>query len=199
VQALPRSDAYAIFFVAPLLITMLAVPVLGERIEWQRWAAIGVGLIGVLVVLRLGGDGIGTGAGLSVAVSALGYAASAITVRVLGRTASTQAMVFWMTLILAVGGTALAAPGWMAIDGGHWDTLAVVTVTGALGQYAVTEALRSAGAAAVAPFEYTALLWGLGLDWAVWQVAPGASILTGATIVVASGLYLIRRESRAHA
>jgi drug/metabolite transporter (DMT)-like permease len=194
-QTLPLSDVYAIFFIAPLLITALAVPILGERVEWQRWVAIAVGLAGVLVVLRPGGSGIGTWAGLAVAVAALGYAASAITVRVLGRTDSTQSMVFWMTLMLAVGASALAAPGWVAIDGGHWDTLAVVAVTGAVGQYAVTEAFRSADAAVVAPFEYTALLWGLGLDWMVWQVAPQAPTLTGAAIVVASGLYLIRREA----
>lgn len=194
-QDLPLSDVYAIFFIAPLLITALAVPILGERVEWQRWVAIGVGLAGVLVVLRPGGSGIGTWAGLAVAASALGYAASAITVRVLGRTDSTQSMVFWMTLMLAVGGGALAAPGWVAIDGAHWDTLAVVAVTGAVGQYAVTEAFRSADAAAVAPFEYTALLWGVGLDWMVWQVAPQSHTLAGAAIVVASGLYLIRREA----
>jgi drug/metabolite transporter (DMT)-like permease len=194
-QDLPLSDVYAIFFIAPLLITALAVPILGERVEWQRWVAIAVGLAGVLVVLRPGGSGIGTWAGLAVAVSALGYAASAITVRVLGRTDSTQSMVFWMTLMLAVGGSALAAPHWVSIDGGHWDTLAVVAVTGAVGQYAVTEAFRSADAGAVAPFEYTALLWGLGLDWMVWEVAPQSHTLAGAAIVVASGLYLIRRET----
>lgn len=194
-QTLPLSDVYAIFFIAPLLITALAVPILGERVEWQRWVAIGVGLLGVLVVLRPGGEGIGTWAGLAVAASALGYAASAITVRVLGRTDSTQAMVFWMTLMLAVGGSALAAPGWVAIDPAHHGTLLLVAFTGAIGQYAVTEAFRSADAAAVAPFEYTALLWGMGIDFAIWQVAPQAHTLGGAAIVIASGLYLIRRES----
>jgi drug/metabolite transporter (DMT)-like permease len=196
-QTLPLSDVYAIFFIAPLLITALAVPILGERVESQRWVAIGIGLLGVLVVLNPGGAGIGTWAGLAVAASALGYAASAITVRVLGRTDSTQSMVFWMTLMLAVGGSALAAPGWVAIDPAHHGALAVVAVTGALGQYAVTEAFRTADAAAVAPFEYTALLWGLGLDFAIWQVAPQGYTLGGAAIVVASGLYLIRRESAA--
>jgi drug/metabolite transporter (DMT)-like permease len=196
-RRMPLSEVYAIFFVAPLLITALAVPVLGERVEWQRWLAIAVGLCGVLVVLRPGTSGIATLTGLAVMASALGYAASAITVRVLGRTDSTQSMVFWMTLMLACGGSALAWPEWLPLASSHYAPLALVAVTGALGQYAITEAFRSAEASVVAPLEYTALVWGLGLDWTFWRVVPDDSTLLGAAIVIASGLYLIRREAQA--
>ena len=84
-RTLPLSTAYTIFFVAPLLITALSVPILGERVGPRRWAAIAVGLLGVLVVLRPTGEGMLTLAGLAVLLAAFGYAVSAITVRVLAR------------------------------------------------------------------------------------------------------------------
>jgi drug/metabolite transporter (DMT)-like permease len=195
---LPLADAYAIFFIAPLLITALAAPLLGERVEWQRWAAIAVGLGGVVIVLRPTGAGVLTLAGLAVVAAAAGYALSAIAVRVLGRTDSTQSMVFWAVLALSLGGGALALPDWRPVQDGHWATIAGIGVTGALGQYALTEAFRRGEASVVAPFEYTALAWGVSLDWWLWRTPPGALTLLGAAVVVASGIFLLRRE-RTHA
>jgi drug/metabolite transporter (DMT)-like permease len=193
-QTLPLSTAYALFFVAPLLITALSVPLLGERVGPRRWTAIAVGLAGVLVVLRPTGEGLFTLAGLAVLVAALGYALSALTVRVLGRTDSTQAMVFWLVGFLALGAGLLAAPRWVAIDPSHWPLIAGIGATGALGQWAVTEAFRQGEASVVAPLEYTALAWGLALDLALWGVLPDTVTWIGAAIIVASGLYLLRRE-----
>src|SRR5215212_1152545 len=96
VRHLPLSDAYAIFFVAPLLITCFAVPILREHVDRRRWIAIAVGFAGMLIVLRPTAAGAVTLPGLAILVTALGYALSAITVRVLGRTDSTQSMVFWL-------------------------------------------------------------------------------------------------------
>jgi drug/metabolite transporter (DMT)-like permease len=197
-QSLPLTTAYTLFFVAPLLITALSVPLLGERVGPRRWGAIAVGLVGVLVVLRPSGEGLFTLAGLAVLVAALGYALSAIAVRVLGRTDSTQAMVFWLVGFLALGAGLLAAPQWHPIAAQHWPLIAGVGATGALGQWAVTEAFRQAEASVVAPLEYSALAWGLALDLALWGVLPGAVTWLGAAIIVASGLYLLRRE-RVHA
>src|SRR5690606_23606720 len=84
-RTIPLSTAYSIFFAAPLLITALSVPILKEHVGPRRWTAIGIGFIGVLVVLRPTGGGVLTLAGLAVLASALGYAVSAITVRILAR------------------------------------------------------------------------------------------------------------------
>lgn len=195
-RSLPLAEVYAIFFIAPLLIVVLAVPVLGESVSWPQGLAVAAGLFGVLVILRPDGTGVGTWAGLAVAASALAYATAAITGRVLSRSDSTQSMVFWMTLILAVGGTLLALPNWVPINPQHAGILTLVAVTGALGQYALTEAFRHADAAVVAPFEYTALLWGVGIDWWLWQLNPQTSTLVGAGIVVASGLFLVRYQAQ---
>ncbi|TLX23277.1 DMT family transporter [Thermomonas fusca] len=193
-KTLPLSTAYSIFFVAPLLITALSVPFLGERVGPRRWTAIGIGLLGVLVVLRPTGQGMLTLAGGAVLLAAFGYAVSAITVRVLARTDSTQAITFWLLALMALGAGALAAPGWVPLGGEHLWIVAAIGVAGALGQYAITEAFRVGEASLVAPLEYTALVWGVGLDLLVWGVLPDAVTWAGAGIIIASGLYLLRRE-----
>lgn len=191
---LPLAEAYSIFFVAPLLVTALSVPLLGEQVGPRRWAAIVVGLIGVLVILRPTGQGVLSIAGLAVLVSAAAYSLSAIAVRVLHRTDNGQSMVFWMLAMLSLGAGALAWPGWVAVNWSHWPVLAGVGLVGFLGQIAITEAFRHGQASVVAPFEYSALAWGLGLDWLFWRVLPDSVTYLGAGIIIASGLYLIRRE-----
>ena len=155
-------------------------------------------MIGVLVVLRPTGEGLLTLAGLAVIGCAFGYAVSAITVRVLGRTDSTQTMVFWMLTWLALGAGLLAWPDWQAVKSMHGPLILGVGLAGALGQYAVTEAFRRGEASMIAPFEYTALAWGLGLNLAIWGVLPDTVTWIGAGVIVLSGLYLLRRE-RTHA
>ena len=191
---MPLSGAYAIFFVAPLLITALSVPLLGERVGPRRWGAIAAGLAGVVVALRPTGEGMASLAGLAVLLAALGYAVSAITVRLLSRTDSTQAMVVWLMALIALGAGALAWPAWVPIARGDLWIVGAIGVTGALGQVAVTEAFRQGEASLVAPFEYTALAWGVGLDLALWGVLPDAATWLGAAVVVASGLYMLHRE-----
>jgi drug/metabolite transporter (DMT)-like permease len=196
VGKLPLSTAYAIFFAAPLLITAFAVPLLGERVEPARWAAIAVGLAGVLIALRPTASGAATWSGLALLVAAMCYALSAITVRVLGRTDSTKTMMFWLVTLMAVGSGLLAIPQWRPVEGRHAWVILAVAVTGSLGQWAITEAFRTGEASFVAPFEYTALGWGMALDWLVWQVAPEPTALAGAVLAVAGGVYLVRREHR---
>ena len=191
---LPLAEAYSIFFVAPLLITALSVPFLGERVDAARWTAILVGLLGVIVVLRPTGSGMFTLGGVAVLGSALCYSISAIAVRILGRTDSSESQVFWLMAMVALGAGIMAAPHWTAIRAVDTWVLVGVAVSGFLGQLAITEAFRHGEASVIAPFEYSALAWGLGLDWALWRTLPDGFTLLGATIIVASGVYLVRRE-----
>lgn len=195
-RSLPLAEAYALFFVAPLMITALAVPLLGEHVSWRCWCAIAVGLAGVVVVLRPSGAGMLSLSGLAMLGAALCYAVSAISVRLLGRTDTTQAMVFWMLTLLSVFATALAWPEWRAVRSEHFLLLAGIGVSGAIGQYCVTEAFRDTPASVVAPLEYTALVWALALDWLLLHTFPAPVTLLGAGVIVASGLYLIRSEGR---
>jgi drug/metabolite transporter (DMT)-like permease len=193
-RTLPLAETYSLFFVAPLIITALAALVLGEPVDWRGWVAILAGFCGTLIVLRPTGAGVLTLAGLCVLVSATGYAISAIAVRVLGRSDTVQAMVFWMLAMTSVFATALAWREWTPILAAHWRVIVLLAVSGAIGQYAITEAFRRAAASRIAPLEYTALVWGIILDRLVWHTLPDAVTLAGAAVIIASGLYLLQRE-----
>jgi len=191
------ATTYSIFMFAPLLVAAISVPLLGERVAGAQWTAISVGLGGVLLMIAPRGDGGWVSVGALAALAAVvTYSLSAVTIRMLARTDTTESMVFWFSVLLSVGAGLLAMPGWAPLQSADWPLFAGIGVTGALGQHFITEAFRRAPAAVVAPFEYTALLWGVALDLAIWRVLPGGTTLAGGTIVIAAGLYLIARERR---
>ncbi len=193
-KELGLAEAYTLFFIAPLLITALSTVVLGEKVRAAHWVAIVLGMVGVVVALRPSQDAFFTLGALAVLGAACGYAVSAITGRVLSRTDSSASLVFWTTALLALGAGTLAWPNWVGVAQAHWPLVAGLAVTGFLGQLAITEAFRHGQASVVAPFEYTALAWGMGLDWVLWQAVPGVSTLLGGAIIIGSGLYLVRQE-----
>jgi RarD protein len=196
VRRLSMAETYSVFLCAPLVMTALSVPLLGERVPPRRWLTIGVGLCGVLIMLRPTTNGLVSIAALAAALSACSYALSALTVRKLGRTNSSAAMVVWFLLMAGMGAGLLAAPEWRRVATTDWPWLAAIGVSGALGQYWVTEAFRRAPPAVVAPFEYSAILWAFGIDWFFWSVLPSAVVVTGATIIISCGLFIIWDERR---
>ena len=131
---------------------------------------------------------------LAAFLSATFYALSAIALRAVTRTDTTSSVVFWTIAIMTVSTTLIAFPGWVPVRTEHWGLLAAMGIFGAIGQSLLTEAFRAAPPSIVAPFEYTALLWGIGIDWTFWGVLPSARVLLGGGIVIASGLYLIWHE-----
>lgn len=194
VRFLSLADAYTIYMSAPLLITALAVPFLGERVGWRRWLAVIVGLIGVIVVLKPSGAGFITIGGLAALLSAVLYAISAITIRILSRTDTGAAIIFWVLLFIALFSGAFALFEWTPLQREHGWLILGVGLSGAIGQHFITYAFRQASPAVVAPIEYTALLWGMTFDWLLWLTLPGSRMLMGAAIIVGSGLYIIYRE-----
>ena len=188
------ADTYTIFMSAPLLITALSVPMLGEYVGWRRWIAVIAGLLGVIMVLKPSGAGLITLGGLAALLSAVGYALSALTIRILSRTDTGAATIFWALLVTTVISGAIAAFQWVPLRAEHWMLIAGVGLSGAIGQYFITQAFRLAAPPVVAPIEYTALLWGILFDWLLWLTTPGVRTLLGAAIIVGSGLYLIYRE-----
>ena len=193
-KRLSLADSYTLFFIAPLLITVFAAPVLGETVGRARWIAILVGLVGVLVVLRPTGEGYATLGAAAVLGAAVAYAIGAVTVRVLARTDTLEAMMFWMTSLVAVGATLLTGSDWQPVEPSHWPALVTIGITGSVAQYALTRAFQLGDASAIAPFEYVALAFGIAIDWWLWQSLPDRYVFLGAAIIIGSGIYLFRAE-----
>jgi drug/metabolite transporter (DMT)-like permease len=156
---MPLSTAYAIVFVAPLMVTALAVPLLGEKVG-----------------------------------PALCYAIAVVTVRKLALRDSPEAMVFWFLLLLAVFAGSIAVFDWRPLQPAHLPAIAAVGLSGALGQVALTHAFRLGEASQIAPLEYASLVWVVTLDLVLWAALPDGMTWIGAAIIIASGLYLVRRE-----
>nr|WP_315394881.1 DMT family transporter [uncultured Duganella sp.] len=193
-KALSLAEAYSIFFIAPSLITALSVFVLKEKVGAGQWVAIAVGLVGVLVVLRPEGTGFLTLGGLAVLGAAACYAMSAIAARLLARTDSTESMMFWLLVMMAAGAVALSYNIWVPVRAEDAWVLVALALSGFFGQLAITKAFSTGKASVVAPFEYSALAWGVAIDWLLWQTLPDGYTLLGAAIIIASGIYLVRRE-----
>ncbi|HUQ09633.1 MAG TPA: DMT family transporter [Steroidobacteraceae bacterium] len=195
-KELSLARAYSLFFIAPMLIAVLSIFMLGERVQRAQWVAIGTGFAGVLIVLKPDTAGFGWAGSLAILGTAFCYALSSVLVRIIGRSDSTQSMIFWMTCMLAIGTTALALPDWQPLVTTHYPILLGVALTGAVGQWGITEAFKRAPAASVAPLEYSGLAWVLIIDLLVWSVLPGWRTLAGAAVIIGSGVYLLRHEAR---
>jgi len=197
VHRLTLAQTYSLFLAAPLLMTALSVPLHGEKVTGRRWLAILVGLGGRRLILQPRGGGFNSLVAASAdPLATLCYSLSLLTVRSLGRRNSSMSMVFWYLAAVSVGSGALAISDWHAVDSSDWRWLAGIGITGALGQLWLTDAFRCAPPAVVAPFEYTAILWALGIDWIFWSASPSAGLLLGAAIVVSSGIFVIWDERR---
>lgn len=194
-QKLSLAETYALFFIAPTLIMALSVWFLKESVDRAQWAAMIVGLAGVMVVLRPDGAHFFSLGGLAVLGSAACYAASAIASRIVSRSDSSEQIMFWLLVMTAAGAGTLAAPHWVALRVGDLPVLAGLAVSGFLGQLAITKAFSTGKASTVAPFEYSALAWGVAIDWLLWHTLPDRYTLLGAAIIIASGVYLVRREA----
>ena len=197
---MPLADVTAISFSAPVFIAGLSVLLLRETVGWHRWSAIVVGFVGMLVILRpnVGEAGAGmlqSGALVVVAATAF-YALAMIQIRVLARTERTVTITFWFTLSLLLL-TGIAMP-WFWVTPRSWTDLLLLALVGLFGgsaQLLMTRAYSIAPAAVVAPFDYTHLLWAVLFGWYLWGDFPDLQTWIGCAIVIASGLYILYRET----
>ena len=195
-QVIPLADAYAIGFTAPLVMTLLAIPMLGERIRWRRMLSIGIGFCGVLVMVRPGGD-LWRPELAILAPGIVGMAVSRIMTRSLSTTETAECLTFWLlaTHIPAAGLLLLLGfppPGPLAFD--VILALALPGILNGTAPWFMARAYALAPVSALAPYEYTPLIWGGIAGYIVFAEAPHPSTLAGAAIVAAAGLYNLHRE-----
>ena len=191
---MPLADAIAIIFAAPIFVTALSVPILGEKVRLRRWTAILVGFAGVVVMLNPGAGMLDPVAGIVLA-GTLFHALAMVFVRKLARTESNVAIVFSFTLACTLVGAAFLPFQWVTPSATDLAVLAGIGLIGGIAQIAMTQAFRLADVSLVAPFDYTAIVWASLLGFFIWGEVPGNNIWIGVAIVMASGLYILYRET----
>jgi S-adenosylmethionine uptake transporter len=210
IQVMPIADALAIFFVMPLLVTLLAPWVLGERVGWRRLAAVAVGMMGAVIIIQPGHEVFGLRALLPL-VTAFGFSFYLMFTRKLAREVEGSGvppitMQFFSgsfgTLIMAAT-ILIMQPfdfpvfNWTFPEVWQWRQLAIVGLLAAVGHLFVTMAFKHADASILAPFQYIELVGAAFLGWYFFDDIPSASTWTGSFILVGSGLYIFHRERAA--
>jgi drug/metabolite transporter (DMT)-like permease len=200
-SALARVDlsvVAAVFQATPLVITMGAALFLGEQVGWRRWTAIGLGLTGVLLIIRPGLDGFDMAALLPL-VSVVAVATrDLITRRVAGTVSSTVISFQGFASLIPAGVLVLLVAGTPPVAMDHVETAQITgaMLFGALTYYCIVQAMRVGEASAVTPYRYTRLLFSLGVGVFVFGERPDALTLMGAALIIGTGLYTFLREQR---
>ncbi|MDA1101073.1 MAG: DMT family transporter [Proteobacteria bacterium] len=189
---LPLADTHAISGIAPLLVTALAVPFLGEKVGRRRWSAIAIGFVGLLVIVRPGIGVFNPAALIPLAGAALWAVYQILMRKVSDDSAATSLL--YMAVIGAVLMTALAPFFWRQPDATGWLLLLSLGLVGSLGHYVLIKAFQQAPASTLQPFHYIVLLWATLVGYIVFDDLPDIWTIMGAGIIAASGLYAFYRE-----
>ena len=199
-SVLPLAQTYAILFASPLLITVLAIPILGERVRIRRWLAVIVGLAGVMVVLRPGGEGTSLSLGHAAALTAAVFSAlAAIIVRKIGNEERSVVLLLYPMLgnflVMACFLPFYYIP--MPIE--HLGMVGIISLLGFVAGLFLIAAYRNSEAAIVAPMQYSQIIWATGFGYFLFGETVDRQTLIGAAIIIASGLYIVLRESLGYA
>jgi len=182
---LPLAEAVAIAFATPIFTTMLSIPLLRERVSLRRWAAVGVGFAGVLVMVRPSALGIEPGVLLAL-LSAVLFAMVVTTSRQLTRTEASHTILFYYSIACLIGTGVMLPWYWVTPAPGDLAAFLIVGVTGSFGQYLMNQALRYGEASMLAPLDYTALLWAVLFGYMLWGDWPSLWVVGGAALVLLS-------------
>lgn len=194
-STLPLTQVYAILFTTPLLITMLSIPLLGERVGAHRWAAVVVGLSGVLIVLRPGAQELQLGH-MAAMAGAVASAMAAVIIRRLGRAERPMVLMMWPMLGNFFATGAALSVAYQPMELVHLAMTGVIAALGLAGGFLVIMAYRAGEAAIVAPMQYSQILWATGYGWFLFGEGVDPATLLGAGVIIASGIYIVWREGR---
>jgi drug/metabolite transporter (DMT)-like permease len=189
------ADTYAVGFIAPLIMTVLAVPMLGERIRWRRALSTLVGFGGVLIMLRPGGD-LWTPVVVLLLAGTVVMALTRIMTRQLTVTETPECQAFWLLIGHTLTGLLLLPvfPGSAAVTMAGWLALAFLGLSSGLAHCVFARGYALGPVSALAPYEYTIMPWGVLAGFVMFGDLPAWSTIAGAAVVAASGSYNVYRE-----
>lgn len=194
---IPFANASSILQSLPLAVTLGAALFLGEKVGWRRWAAIGVGFLGVLIILKPGPAGFAPDALFAVAAVFFTAGRDLVTKRVDPSIPSISVSLF-TTMAVTTLGACLIVPmgGWRPLDTGTYGLLALASLAVLAGYQTIIMAMRTGEISFVAPFRYTSLVWALAFGILFFGEIPDNWMILGVSLVIGSGLYTFYRESR---
>lgn len=194
---LPLAQTYAMLFTVPLIITVLAIPVLGERVGVHRGGAVLVGLIGVLIVLRPGSADLTLGHAVAL-LGALGTSLASVIVRRIGNEERTVVLLLYPMLMLFVVMGLTMPFDYRPMDLADLGAVVMVSLLGFVAMNCLIGAYTAGEAAVVAPMQYSQIIWAMIFGFFIFDELPDAATLLGASVIIASGFYIIYRESGAN-
>ena len=189
----PLATVAALGFTAPLFAAVLAIPFLGERPGWRRWAGLLVGFIGALVIIRPGLEDVSFGA-LMVLLSSLAWAGALIIIKILARTDTSLTITIFAAIFLTPVTGIAALFFWTTPAAFTWLLLVGIGVFGSLTQWSIAQAFHEADATVVLPFDFTKLLWAAAIGYVVFNEVPDPLALLGGGIILTSVTYVAYRE-----
>ncbi len=190
---LPLADAVAISFLAPLMVTAFSIPILKEKVGPRRWAAIAVGFVGTMIIIRPGTAAMHWAAILPLG-SAVCYALYQILTRIATRTDTTNTSLFWMSAFGVVATSLLVPFAWTNPSLEAWALMLALGSFYGFGHYLLIRGLELTSASMLSPFLYTQVIWATIFGLLIFDQFPDMWTLIGVGIVIASGLYIWRRE-----
>lgn len=194
---MPLADVLILAFAAPLIVTALSWPLLGEPVGPWRWGAVLTGFAGVLIVLQPGAGLIAPAALVALCGSFL-YALLSLSARRLSVTESTVALSLYLFPVPMLISVPFVLGDWLPPSPVDWLLFAACGLFGGLAFVLITGAFRHAPAALLVPFEYTGLVWAAGAGFLIWGEVPTVATWVGGAIIIASGLFILYRETRTH-
>lgn len=183
---------HAIFAAYPLLVAALSAPILGERVGWRRWAAIGVGFVGMLIILQPGRAVFSPWAALPVLTAAM-FALYGLLTRLVARDDPGPVSFFWTGIAGAVMATAMGLPHWQPLEGAEWGAMGALCLASALSHWMMIRAYELAEASDLQPFAYFQLVFIAIIGFAVFGETVAPHVMLGAAIVIAAGLFTLMR------
>jgi drug/metabolite transporter (DMT)-like permease len=191
---MPLAEAVSILHTAPLFMTALSVLLLGETVGIRRWSAVIIGFVGMLLVVRPGAGMLDSGS-LYMLAAAFLIGCTTIVIRHLGRIDDPVCITFYFTLTgVVVSLLGMLLQGWTAPPPGDLGLLLLVGLLGGMAQYLMTLSYRHLAVGIVAPLKYLTIVCSGVIAWLVWDEIPDLQSLAGIAVIIASGLYTLRRE-----